>query len=274
MKAVKVTAQDGALVIAPLALPTIHRKGDVGADNYRQQAKGEVKVQTYFASQAADVMRAIVLSEGNFRGLASQPGSLLNVVISGDLTLVAGLGQSTKLESGDVFLVDGTSAPLVTLDVREDGRLVQIAVSPEWPGTEAQIQGPGTIRPRPGAEPKLKRVVRGQGDDDKAYFAELTELFPRTPDHWSAPVPLSGFRMMCWEDGWMDYHPSPANQMGIIQSGEMEIEVGGGAGAKNVFCAGDICTSEDRTGQGHITRARGAVHTTNLVFSTENVWQK
>ena len=129
----------------------------------------------------------------------------------------------------------------------------------------------GTINPRQGP-PNFTRIIKGEGNDDKAYFTELTQLFPKTPDRWSAPFPITGFRMMCWEDGWMDFHPCVTNQMSIIMSGEMEVEVGGGA--KTFFRAGDICVAEDRTGQGHTSRARVSVHSTNLVFAMERVWEQ
>jgi hypothetical protein len=52
----------------------------------------------------------------------------------------------------------------------------------------------------------------------------------------------------------------------------MEMEVGGGGGAVEVFHAGDICLAEDRTGEGHIGRFRGVVHVVIMVVETENLW--
>ena len=268
MKAVRVTVQaDGTSSIAPLAWPAIQRKGDAGADNFRKAATVGV-MPSHFNSQPAYALRAIMLSEGEFKGLASQAGALLTLVVSGDVTLKAGRSQS-ELEAGDIFLSDEESAPGIVLDVRGQGRLVQLAIASDWPPAGAEIPTSGTINPRQGP-PNFTRIVKGEGSDDKAHFAELTELFPKTCDRWSSPFPLTGFRMMCWEDGWMDFHPCVTNQMSIIMSGEMEVEVGGGA--KTRFRAGDICVAEDRTGQGHTSRARGAVHTTNLVFAMERVW--
>ena len=42
--------------------------------------------------------------------------------------------------------------------------------------------------------------------------------------------------------------------------------------AIEVFRAGDICLTEDRTGEGHLNRIRGAMHVTNLVIETEDLW--
>jgi hypothetical protein len=269
MKAIRVSAhQNGTLAIADLPLPTIQRKGVATADRYRQQSTGEIPRGKDFNPIPSNFLRAIVLSDGAFKGLAGRPGALLSFVISGDASLMAGSRQTAKLKPGDIFLVDGASAPQVVLDVRNQCRLLQIDVAADWPGPEAELQRPGTINPRQGTTTNIKRIYKGA--DDKAYFTEFQELFPDAPDQWSAPRQIAGFRMLCWEDGEMDFHPCVINQIGLVASGELEVEVG--SGEKQIFRAGDICLSEDRTGEGHLNRVRGAMHTTNLVIETEHLW--
>ena len=273
MKAFRVTTQpDGSMAIGPLPLLTTHRKGEASADSYRRQAAGEIPTGSHFGAQTSDALRTIVLSDGTFKGLASQSGPLLTFVSSGDVTLHAGPSQSVRLEPGDMFLADAQSTAKVTLEVRHDGWLMQIPVAPDWPGADAQIQGPGTIVAREGSAPNIKRVLRGEGGDDKAYYVEFPEFFPKTRDKWSSPRPIMGFRMLCWEDGWMDYHPCVVNQMAIVGSGEMETEVRGNGGRKEIFRAGDVCLTEDRTGEGHLNRVRGVFHTTSFVLRTDFVW--
>src|ERR1700744_4222849 len=105
MKAVRVTSQpDGTWAILPLPLPTVHRKGEISADRYRKQSTGEVPRGKSFDPIQSDFLHAITLSEGKFTGLASQPGSLLSIVLSGDLTLVAASSQTSTLEAGDIVL--------------------------------------------------------------------------------------------------------------------------------------------------------------------------
>jgi len=271
MKAVRVTLQpDGTLAILPLPLPSMHRKGETSADRYRKQSTGEMPRGNTFDPIQSDFLRAIALSEGKFTGLAGQPGSLLSIVLSGDLTLVAGPSQTSTLEAGDILLTDGDTSSQVTLDVRSPSRLVQIGVNPDFPGPDAKIQPPGTINPRAGSEPNIKRIYKGE--DDRAYFTEFAELFPSEADKWSTPRRISGFRMLYWEDGWTDYHPCVISQIGIFSSGELEMEVGGGGGAKQIFRAGDLCLAEDRTGEGHLNRIRGGVHSINIVIETEDLW--
>ena len=194
--------------------------------------------------------------------------NILSFIITGDVSLTAGLQQTSKLNPGDIFLVDGASAPQVVIDVRNQCRLLQIDVAADWPGPKAELQRPGTINPRQGTAANIKRIYKGA--DDKAYFTEFQELFPDAPDQWSAPRQIAGFRMLCWEDGEMDFHPCVINQLGVVSSGELEVEVG--SGEKQIFRAGDICFSEDRTGEGHRNRVRGAMHTTNFVIETEHLW--
>jgi hypothetical protein len=215
-------------------------------------------------------LRSITLSNGEFDGFATQAGSLLTFVISGDLTLTAGSSQSCELQAGDIFLTDDSSSSKIILAVRNVGRLVQLAVAADWPGPEAELLAPGTPNPRGAAAPNFKRIYTGA--NDKAYFTEFPEIFSDPPDRWSAPRPVLGFRMLCWEDGTIDYHPNVVNQMGIILAGQLDLEVGGD-GRKEVFRPGDICLTEDITGEGHRNRAIGVMHVTTIVIPNEHLWR-
>jgi len=257
MKAVRVTAQRGGTFdIAPLPLPTVQRKG--AGDSASNMSR-----------QPCDALRAIVLSDGPFKGLAAQPGSLLTFVVSGDLTLSAGQ-QSCALAPGDILLTDDPSASKITLDVRNQGRLLQVVVPSNWPQPDAKVQQPGTFIPRPGPTPKLKRLYEGK--DGKAYFTEFRELFPDIRNRWSEPRPASGFRMISRETGETDWHPSGNGHLGFLSCGDMEVEVGGGGGAIEHFYAGDLSLAEDFNGQGHIVRAHGYIHLTNIHIELENLW--
>ena len=267
MKAVRITADvNGTYHSAPLAVPTVQRKGEVSPDGYRS---GSIP-RANFNPNPADSLRTIVLSDGKFTGLASRPGALLTFVISGDLTLSVDSSHLRHLEPGDILFTDGRSSS-VPIEVRNQCRLLQIGVPADWPAAGAEVQQPGTLIPRPpGRVPKLKRIYKGK--DDKAYFTEFSELFPKVLDEWGAPHAITGFRLLCWENGSMDAHPCVTNQLAIALAGEMEMEVGGGGGAVEVFHAGDICLAEDRTGEGHIGRFRGVVHVVIMVVETENLW--
>jgi hypothetical protein len=270
VKAVLITADANKTYrIAPLALPSEQRKGEVSAEGYRRQASGAIP-RANFNPNPADSVRAIVLSDGKFAGLASHAGTLLTFVVSGEVTLSTGSSQLCHLQPGDVLLT-GEQSSSVPLEVRDQCRLVQIGVPADWPGAGAEVQQPGTLIPRPaGRVPKLKRIYKGK--DDRACFTEFSELFPEALNEWGTPHAITGFRLVCWENGSMDWHPCVTNQLAIALAGEMEMEVGGGGGAVEVFHAGDICLAEDRTGEGHIGRFRGVVHVVIMVVETENLW--
>jgi hypothetical protein len=189
MKSLHVTiCADNTLQILPLALPSAQRRGVAAPDAYRRLAAGEIEKQS-FSPHWADSLRSIRLSDGAFNKLASGPGAFLTFVISGDVTLLAGSSRYERLVAGDIFLTDEKSASAITLDSRNDGMLLQFGVAPDWPGSAAEIQLPGTIQPRPGSQPKFLRILNG--DDDKAYFTEFPELFSSPQNQWSNPSPLA-----------------------------------------------------------------------------------
>src|SRR5438445_57549 len=165
MRAFQIRAQaDGAVEIQPLPLPSLHRKGDASAEYFRQQARGEVPKAEQNLSPSS-FFRTIRFDDGDIDNLASEPGSLLSIMICGRLTL----------EPGDVFLAESAALSKVRTAAKDRCRLVQIGVSPDWPGPDAKLQPPGTHNPRSSSGPNLKRVLRD--DDDQAYFVEFPELF-------------------------------------------------------------------------------------------------
>lgn len=277
MKALQISAHSGAIRARPLPFPAVYRKGDAPAEWFRRQASGEMPKAEQNLSPAAFV-RTIVVRDGRFTGLASAPGALLTFVVSGELSFATGAGEATstgareatQLVPGDIFLVDADSAPHVVATARGDCRLIQLGVAADWPGPDAKPQVPGTLTPQRGDKPNIKRLY--QGADDRTYFSEFPELFPAPANEWSAPRATTGFRFMCWEDGFIDWHPEVINNLAIFLSGELELESGGAGGAIEVFHAGDVCLAEDRTGEGHIDRTRGVTHVALIVVETENLW--
>jgi hypothetical protein len=265
MKAFEITT---GTAIRQLPLPSAYRKGDVPAEHYRRQATGEVP--TVVADlRPARFVRAIALKDGSFDGLDSGPGSLLTFVIAGTLTLTASGGQTTSLSPGDLFLVDESSASQLGVSARDNCRLVQVGVQPDWPGPAARVPGPGTLTPREAGEVKIKRVYKG--DDDLAYQCEFPELFSAPPNEWSSPRPVAGLRFMCWENGCIDWHPEVVNNLAVFLSGELELEASGDR-VVTVFHAGDVCLTQDRTGVGHIVRCRGVTHVALIVMDTKDLW--
>ena len=270
MQAVRVTTQSGGqLKIEPLPLPTIQRRGDVGADNYRRLSQGGSTKS--FTPLPADFLRTIVLADGKFTGFATQPGLLLTAVMSGTVTVIAGPSEKVELRTGDLLLTDDKTSSAVILDARDSVRLLQLGVSSNFPGPDAEIQPPGTFTARSGSQPNNKRVYRGEGGES-AFFADFSEIYPSTPGTWSQPYAVKGFRMMYWDQGEMDFHPCVINQIGVFLSGEHTTDVRGGGGAIESLRAGDICMSEDTTGEGHRNRVTGGMHAIVIVMGENNYW--
>ena len=264
MKAYRIT---GGTEIKPLAFPSLYRKGDVPPDAYRKQASGEIPKANLNLSPAR-FMRTIQLKDGSFSGLANEPGALLNFVIAGQLTLTAGTSKAT-LGPGEFFLLDAQSGSRLGVSAQGGVRLIQLGIASDWPGADSKIQDPGTITERAGGKVNIKRVIKK--DDDLAYMLEFPELFPAHANEWSKQRQITGFRFMCWEDGFLDWHPEVVSNLGMILSGEIELEMSGDH-ARSSFRTGDICLCEDRTGVGHIDWAKGATHVGLIVLPDDNVW--
>jgi hypothetical protein len=254
--------------IKPLPFQSAYRKGDAPAEVFRKQATGELQ-RVVPDLKPGRFVRTITLRNGAFTGLASDGGSLLSFVISGELTLTPSGGASTRLVPGDMLLLDEAAVSRLDVSANDNCRLVQVGVSEDWPGPEAKIQDPGTPTARDGGKITVKRVYKGA--DDLAYYRDFPELFSAPLNEWSQPRALVGFRLMCWEDGFIDWHPEVVNNFAIFLSGELEL-IASGDGVSNVFHAGDICLAEDRTGKGHIDVCRGITHTALLVMDDKDLW--
>ncbi|WP_420145551.1 hypothetical protein [Sphingobium sp.] len=270
MKAIHVTAQsDGRIAIAELPLPCERRTGVGDVEGYRRQARGEEPISNNYGPNPADHLRSITLADGRFTELATQPGSLLHFIIGGDLILMPDTPLALTLEPGDVMLVDGNAAPQIVIDARNEGRIVQLGVPSDWPGDDAKVLDSGTINPRGDHAPNFKRIYTG--DREKAFFTEFPEIFGHPVGQWSAPRRVTGFRMLTWVDGFVDFHPNVVNQMGIILAGQLDLEVGGD-GRREAFRPGDVCLTEDITGEGHRNFASGVMHVTTIVIPDDQLW--
>ena len=249
-----------------MAFPSTYRKGDVPAEIYHRQAKGEMPIPRKELSLCRFI-RSIRITDGNFDRLASDSGALLTFVVAGKLELTLGTGETIQLAPGHMFLTDDYVASHITAVARDNCRLVQIGVAPDWPGADAKLHPPGTMTPY--RETKVKRFYTGE--DNRTYFREFPEAFSSLSNEWSAPRPANGFHFLCWEDGFIDLHPEVVNNFTVFLSGELGVEVGGDRKSE-IFHAGDICLATDRTGEGHITWCRGVTHVAIMVMSTENLW--
>jgi hypothetical protein len=265
MRAFEITAET---TIGPLRLPSAYRAGDVPAEYFRRQATGEVPTVVPNLSPARSV-RSIALDDGSFAGLKGGSDSLLTFVVAGTLTLTTAVGRTASLSPGDLFLVDEPSAGRIGVSAHGGCRLIQVGVQPDWPGAEAAVQSSGTLTRRDAGGVKIKRIYKG--DDELAYCGEFVELFSAPANEWSAPRPVAGLRFMCWENGFIDWHPEVVNNLALFLSGELEVETSGDR-LVNVFHAGDVCLTTDRTGVGHIVRCRGVTHIAVVVMNTEDLW--
>lgn len=271
MKSIRITGRNNSYEIEPLTLPIIHRVGIADPSGYRRQAQGQAP-RADFNPNRADGLRTISLNDGAFKGLGGRPGAELTFVVSGNIRLTTADSKTCELERGDILFTDDAASNSVTLDSRNGGKLLQITVAAEWPGPDGELPPTDVADPPRGAEPNIKRIYRGKGDDDKAYYTEFPELFSAPAGQWSEGRAIDGFRMLYWIKGEMDMHPCVVNQFSVTSAGQLEIEVSG-TGEIQRFGAGEICLSIDTTGEGHANRVHVAAFTTVFVIPQDQLWK-
>lgn len=102
---------------------------------------------------------------------------------------------------------------------------------------------------------KIPHLVTGA--DGQSHFEEIDvemKSVDKTGSEMSVLIEATGilFRNTTGDYN-LDWHPAPRKQFVIILEGSVEIEIGDGT--KQIFGAGDFFLAEDKTGQGHISRA-------------------
>jgi hypothetical protein len=216
------------------------------------------------ALMRADGLRTIALSEGLLPRFASQAGALVTFVASGALALVLPHGPRLQLESGDVLFTDVAAGATLTAHAGSQTHLLQIGVEADWPGPMTGLDIPATIIPRRGHLPKVKRIVRGT--DSRSRFADFEELFSAPIGDWSRPCRIDGFRFICWEDSDLDWRMGAIDQLSVVLSGEMQMDVGDARASAEVFRAGDICLDEAHASGDHRARFLGATYVAALAL--------
>lgn len=278
MRAWQVTREaDGTVLIAPLPLPSLHRDGGwIDPAPYRRQASGELPMPQQNLAHSRG-LRTIRLADGPQPDLFTGSGDTLNFVIAGQLAVQA-KGGSRRLDPGDLLLVRGAAAQELAVNASGGLHLVQLGVESDWPGAEAVLQDEGTVTPRRVEVPNLRRMDKQE--DDRTWFSSFANFFPAGLGEWSATTQVRGFRLLRFPDqAFIDWHPEVVNNLAIFLSGDMEIEVGGGANdcgplPIDHFLAGDVLLAADRTGEGHIDRMHGVIHLALIVLDDEHLWPR
>lgn len=193
-----------------------------------------------------------------------------------------------ELESALLFLVAGEvriRGPRSELLFSEPGTMLAMAAStlahgvPRWSGaaklialTMADFISSGISVPDDcRGERSLVARMYSAGDGE-SYFRDFPELF----DFAGLLGPqkaMVGLRIYRVEDGF-DYtwHPEVVNNLVLVLSGGLELEVGGGSNRVQFFGPGSICLAEDRVGRGHMDRMHGDCGLIVIQIETEELW--
>ena len=254
---------------SPLALRMPRASGVVDPEPFRAQARGDAPVMQGAMAPCAGI-RTFHLPEGHAAPLFDLPGPLLHFVVSGAIEIDTIDAGSVRLSPGDLFLMDADGPRDGAARTIGDCRLVQMRVGTDWPGEKARPAAfSGSERPA-GASPNLKRMYKGA--DDRSRFRDFTALFG-ADEAQGKLRPVAGLRFLVMAaDTFITWHPEVVNNLVLVLSGGLELEVGGDGGAVEVFWPGDVCLAEDRTGEGHIDRMRGEVLVAIVVMEDADLW--
>ncbi|MFD2580101.1 hypothetical protein ACFSTD_19170 [Novosphingobium colocasiae] len=212
-------------------------------------------------------------AEAGTVALFDLPGPLLTFVVSGEVVLALADGTELRLGAGALFLADAAADRPPATRVGGHCRLVQIRVDADWPGPRARpVPAAGeTSASAAGREPLLRRMTTAP--DGLSYYHDFADLFG-APGGWSAVRPALGLKFIAMAaDTFVDWHPEVTNNLVLVMSGGLELEVSG-SGEVQVFRAGDVCLAEDRIGIGHIDRVESAVQVAVLVIADEHCWPR
>ena len=118
--------------------------------------------------------------------------------------------------------------------------------------------GPESVSARERTPIKVTRIYTGE--DGKTHAEEIdVPLSPgrRATTELSETVPITSVQFRRNSPAYyIDWHTAPRRQYVITLAGESEVEIGDGT--KIRLHPGHILLAEDRTGQGHISRAIGS----------------
>ena len=195
----------------------------------------------------------------------------VGVAMGVGLGVAVGVGDGDfTLRPGDVFTTEGTTLRSVPMEVDGDCRLIHLDASvPLNPsGTHGSIEDSEPYSDRP---PLFRRMYRGH--DGVSYLRRFEALFADRSGTLSDARECSGFSFSSFETPLvLDWHPEVLNQLVVVLSGEVELEVGGGEEKVCVFRRGDVVLAEDRTGEGHIDRLRGDLRLLVMVIDDQELW--
>lgn len=265
MKSLRIAKQfAGKSTISPQPLPFVHMSEPPDLDLLRAVVAGEASGQA--ASDAGGYMPTMLQPATECWTMRTMVEYIqdwhlpvrrqLVMVISGEIELFADDGSTVILHPGDVYyLGDMTGTQGCKMIRRHECRTVHLGVPDELPEGELPPAENSDIRPVLSRGNNFLRMYTGA--DNKAYFRDFDNVFPKGEDIVSQVKPCRGFNFVrCVPGLFVDWHPEFVNNFAIVLAGKLGLEVSGDHRIES-FGLGDIVLAEDRTGEGHIDRMYG-----------------
>lgn len=266
MKAIKLCAT-GDIRVEDLTLPMPHIPGPFDAEGFRRRSRGEEPpLERKYVPTSR--IRTITLSGGPLSDSATEHASGLVFVIAGALW-IATADNEVKLSPGDVVLIEPAVTQKCRISADSKTWLVQFDLT-------GPIERDGKwVSPAGGAAQCAERVPNikqmRKTPDDTSLFHDFDDCFPRVVDRWSDARPVVGLLFGEFPDGaFIDWHPEVVNQLVLVLTGCLELEVRGGHIER--FFAGDVVLAADRTGEGHIDRFHGPTAVAYAVIDDDALW--
>jgi quercetin dioxygenase-like cupin family protein len=269
MKSIRVCDNgDGKVAFEPLALPFNHFDKVPDAEEYQRRLAGVAEASPIVTLIETPGLQTFRYVENRNEVIQFSETRHLGLIVSGSLELTVGCGDAEALSPGDVYFIDGVGELPYAIATKGDFRCLHVDVPDSWVPSGSI---PGDSESDEPTRTNLKRMYRGH--DNHSHFRPFDTLFADRSGQLSVHRPSAGFAFSSFApDLFIDWHPEVVNQLALVLSGSLEVEVGAGEQRIEVFAQGDVLLAEDRTGVGHIDRILPDLKLFIMVFEDRDLW--
>lgn len=255
--------EGGALLVVPLPLPIDYVAAAPDAELFRAQARGELPPPP-LPPLRGGALRAFKIDCAQGDEWLQDLGSELLFIVSGELRLSVAGKPILVARAGDIIRIASSARGNGAAGWKGAATAIALVI----PGlSDDGVPAPSGIA---GEQGLLARMYAHP--DGESRFRDFPELFDFSGSAGEARA-IEGIRILRVFEGMdFDWHPEVVNNLVLVLSGALELEVGGGSDRVRRFGPGSVCLAEDRTGKGHIDRTYGDCCIIVARMANDEIW--